>query len=290
MTDNNPRVAVITGASSGIGKETAILLASQGWRVIGVGRNPERTAAAQKDIESAAQGTSIDMYTADLSLMSEVAKVANGILESTTRIDLLINNAGGMNADFKLTSEGNEVTFASNHLAPFLLTLRLLPRLQQTAAEVSPGHCRILSVSSSAHLSSEGFDWTDVQLLKHFDPAAAYCQAKLANLLFNRELTNKVAADGIVVHAMHPGVVDSNFASHTAPEVQAYLRTQESFTPVQAAEALVWVATSDEAGKSSNGYYYQRQPEDPSTAAQNDEFAKKIWEVSTALIKDYLPA
>ena len=128
------RVAVVTGASSGIGKETAKALAAQGWHVIALGRDPSRTVAAEAEIRAAATGQ-VDMIRADLSLIAEAERAADAIAALTSRIDILINNAGGMASRMVMTSEGLEQNFAGNHLGPFVLTNRLLPLLRAAAAD-----------------------------------------------------------------------------------------------------------------------------------------------------------
>jgi NAD(P)-dependent dehydrogenase (short-subunit alcohol dehydrogenase family) len=131
MAADIQRVAVVTGASSGIGKETAKALASQGWRVIAIGRDPERTAAAEQEIRAASSGARVDVIRANLSLMADAARAARDITALTNRIDVLVNNAGCMAKGKVITSEGYEENFAGNHLGPFLLTTRLLPLLRR---------------------------------------------------------------------------------------------------------------------------------------------------------------
>ena len=140
------RVAVVTGASSGIGKEVAKGLAAKGWKVIGLGRNPERCAIAEVEIRSqAAQSDQVNMICADLSLMTDVKRAAEEIEQLTDRIDALLNNAGGVSREQMITAEGNEATFAGNHLGHFLLTRQLLPLLRAAAATSPAGSTRIVS-------------------------------------------------------------------------------------------------------------------------------------------------
>ena len=219
MSDKSgQRVVVVTGASSGIGKETAKAFAGLGWHVIGTGRNPDRSAAAEKEIGAAASpDAKVDFLKGDMALMSETMRIANEIKGLTDRIDVLINNAGGVRDKRYISSEGTEETFTANHLAPFLLTRELMPLLKAAAAESQPGDVRVIAVASLAYLSTEGLNWGDLQNLNgDFHASPVYCQAKLANVLYTRELNRRVAADGIIAHALIPGVVHTNFASHAA--------------------------------------------------------------------------
>jgi NAD(P)-dependent dehydrogenase (short-subunit alcohol dehydrogenase family) len=286
MNADEQRVAVVTGASAGIGKATAKSLAMLGFRVIGVGRDPARSTAAEAEIRRAAPSANVDFLRGDFDLMSEVMRVAAAIAAQTTRLDVLINNAGGVRDALLKTEEGNEATFAANHLAPFLLTRQLLPLLRATAARSAPGAVRVLGVSSAAHIRCPGIDWADLQMFGNFSTVGVYSQAKLANILFTRELARRVAADGIVAQVMHPGIVDSNFASHGDSDMQAYFRTASQMsTPEEAARTLVWLATAPEAGTGSGRYFYNCQPVDPAPAAQDAALAERLWRESAALLE-----
>jgi NAD(P)-dependent dehydrogenase (short-subunit alcohol dehydrogenase family) len=284
MAADRRRVAVVTGASSGIGKESAKSLAGQGWDVIAIGRDPDRTAAAGEDIRAAAQGGTVTMIRADLSRMAEAERVAGEIAGLTDRIDVLINNAGGMAKDFVLTEEGYEENFAGNHLGPFLLTHRLLPLLRAAAADAPKGAVRIVNTSSDASEMIPGLKWDDLQLLESYRAGHAYCQGKLANVLFARGLAKRLADDGIVAHALHPGTIDSNFVSHADATTQAHIRSLESMSPEQGADALTWLAIGDEPGESSGGYYHQRKRMPPNPVALDDASVDRLWTESEKLI------
>lgn len=237
------------------------------------------------EIRAASSGGKVDFLRADFELMSDVARVAAEIAALTDRVDALINNAGGMRNEVRLTPEGNEITFASNHLAPFLLTRRLMPLLRKTAAARPSNSVRVIAVSSSGHETCPGIDWDDLQLTEdHVAPGQTYCLAKLANILFTRELAKRVAADGIVAQVMHPGVIDSNFISHTDASTQAYIATLAARSPDEAADTLIWLATSAEAGEGSGRYFHQRQEVPTAPVAQDDAAAKRLWEESENLL------
>jgi len=284
-TEREGRVAVVTGASSGVGQAAARALAARGWRVIALGRDAERTAAAAADIRAAAApGVRIDTIRGDLALLSDTARMADEIAALTDRVHVLINNAGGVRAERVITTEGNEATFAGNHLGHFLLTNRLMPRLRAAAAAASPGSVRVVSVSSNAHESSSGIDWSDLQQTREWSSGKSYVLAKLCNVLFTRELARHVAAHGIIAHVMHPGVVASNFATHAEPRMRSYLATLKSLSPEEAADTVVWLATAPEAGSMTGGYFQNRQLLEPSRAAQDDAGAARLWAESEALV------
>jgi len=273
-----PRVAVITGASSGIGLVAAKALAAQGWRIIGQGRDPGRIAAAQAQISAAATaGAPIDMIRADLSLVAQAAWLADEIAAKTDRIDVLLNNAGGTPKEQVMTTEGNEATFTGNHLGHFVLTNRLLPLLRNAAAHAPPGATRIINVSSSAHEYTTGLDWADLQMFENFVPIRAYCNAKLANVLFTRSLAERLQNSGIVVHAMHPGAVDTNFINRADEGTQQYMRGQSLLTAEQGADTLIWLATAAQPGDSSGQYYHQRTAVPTSSAAADMQTAQRLW-------------
>jgi NAD(P)-dependent dehydrogenase (short-subunit alcohol dehydrogenase family) len=284
MTAGTQRVAVVTGASSGIGKETAKALAARGWRVIAIGRDPGRCAAAEREIRAASRTGKVDMIRADLALMADAARVAREIAALTDRVDVLVNNAGGMTSRKVITTEGYEENFAGNHLGPFLLTNRLLPLLRRAVVEAPPGSVRIINTSSDASEMIPGLDWNDLQGLANFSAGAAYCRGKLANVLFARGLARRLAGEGIVALSMHPGTVDSNFSSHADERTQAYMRTLESLSPEQGADTLIWLATAEEPGKSSGGYFYKRKPRVPNPVADDAAYVDRLWEESEKLV------
>jgi NAD(P)-dependent dehydrogenase (short-subunit alcohol dehydrogenase family) len=288
MAQNTLPTAVITGASSGIGLAVARELAGKGGRVIATGRNPERCAAAAKAIRAGASGGQVDMLLADLALMAEARQLAADITARTDRVHLLINNAGGMTTQKVITREGLEENFAGNHLGPFLFTNQLQPLLRRAAADAPPGTVRIINTSSNASEMIPTMDLDDMQGLDDFNAGSTYCRGKLANVAFTRALAKRIEGDGIVVHALHPGVVDSNFFAGQSAETMARVSTDAMITPEQAAAALVWLATDDEPGHSSGGYFHQRTLSKPNPLVEDDAFLEKFWEQSEKLVASAL--
>jgi NAD(P)-dependent dehydrogenase (short-subunit alcohol dehydrogenase family) len=279
-------VAVVTGASSGIGLEAAKALAAAGWRIIGVGRDRDRSMAALAEIRAAAAGGEVDLLRADLSLMADTVGLAKDIAAGTNRIDVLINNAGGTCRARVVTPEGNEATFAGNHLGPFLLTNRLMPLLRAAAAQQPRGAVRIINTASSAHEYSSGRDWSDMQMLNHFVPARAYCNAKLATVLFTRALAKRAAPHGIVVHSVHPGIVGTRFASHGDDAMQEYFAANADrvISAKDGADTLIWLAMAREPGDTTGGYFFQRAPGTVSALGQDDAAAERLWIESDRLV------
>lgn len=284
MTERQ-KVAVVTGASSGVGKAAAKMLAARGWHVIALGRDPGRSADAEAEIRAAGSADAkVDMITGDLALLSDTTRMAREIAGRTDRVDALLNNAGGVRAEKSVTAEGNEATFAGNHLGHFLLTDRLLPLLRKAAEDRPRGSVRIVAVSSKGHESTPGFDWDDVQSLDNFVSGGAYCRAKLANILFTRELARRLGPEGIVAHAMHPGVIDSNFITTADAGMQSYMRTLDLQPPETGAKTLAWLAASPEAGETNGLYFYDCAPIPTAANALDDEAARRLWKESEKLV------
>lgn len=272
------KTAIVTGASAGVGKAAARQLLDKGWRVIGVGRNPARCAAAEAELAS----PRFTMLRADMALLSDVARLAGEIAALAPRIDALCNNAGGVVAERRVTSEGFEETFAANHLAPYLLTRLLLPCL-------GPGS-RVIATSSEGHEHCPAINWDDLNFEQDWASGRAYCQAKLGNVLFTRELARRFGAEGLIAHALHPGLVDSNFVNHCEPGMKTYLqgKLDHAISPDHAACTLVWLASGEEPAR-VNGRYFTEMAEIPAApAALDDVAALRLWDVSEALVAPYL--
>lgn len=281
-----PRCVVVTGASSGIGKASAEAFARMGWHVIGTGRDPARCTAAQADLRAvAAPGARIDFLRGDFAEMADVRRIAGEIAALTDRVHVLVNNAGGVRDGLYTSSEGLEWTFAANHLAPFLLTRQLLPLLERAARESAPGTARVISVSSLGHVQCLGMRWDDLMMLERFEAGPAYCQAKLANLLFTRELNRRVAASGIVAQAMHPGKVGSNFSSHGEASLQTYMASQNLIPPETPARTIVWLATAAQAGENGGRYFFDLAEIAPAPQALDDEAAARLWRESERILE-----
>jgi NAD(P)-dependent dehydrogenase (short-subunit alcohol dehydrogenase family) len=282
-TDHTPKVALITGGNSGIGKHTAIGLLQQGYRVMITSRDPERGKAALAEIEQAGGG-SVECLPLDLARFDSIRECAQQVLARHDRLDVLVNNAGLMLGDRRQTAEGFEMTFGVNHLGHFLLTQLLLDRL------IASAPARVVNLSSDAHKgASKGMSWSDLQHTERYSGVAAYCESKLANIYFTRELSRRLEGKGVTVNAVHPGAVASGFARDG--DTQGLLRAVFSiFRPFMISEAKgartsIYVATSPKLEGETGGYYAKCRPAKLTKVAQDDEQARKLWEVSESLIE-----
>ena len=254
------RVAVVTGASAGIGLAAARGFLERGWRVIATGRNPQRCAAAAAELSASATPGQLTFLRADLSILAEARALAAGIAELTPVVHALANNAGGLTDCLRMTSEGLEENFAGNHVGPVVLTDALMPLLRAAAAQTPPGTVRIVNTSSEGSERVPTLDLDDIQNLSNWSFNTAYCVAKLANLLHVRALAPRVAADGLVAHAFHPGTVDTNFANHANEATRKAILEMPMITADEGADTLLWRATAEEPARSTGGYWDRRAP------------------------------
>jgi retinol dehydrogenase 14 len=279
------KTVLVTGASGGIGKATALGLAALGARLAITGRDPDRAEDAAREIR-AVGGGQVDVFIADLSCQAEVRRLAEEVLECLPSIDVLVNNVGGYWNSRHLTADGLERTFALNHLAPFLLTNLLLDRLKDSAP------ARVVTVSSNAQAQGR-INFDDLQGDKSYSGSHAYNQSKLANVLFTYELARRLpipsAADHAVVtaNALHPGVVNTSFGSEDPASVQRifvpFLRPLMK-TPSQGAVTSIRLASAPDLEQVSGRFFATGQPKRSSKASYDQADAARLWQVSADLV------
>ena len=280
------KVCLITGATSGIGYVAARHLAEHGAHLLLVGRNGDKTNAVVAEIKQATGNAAVEGLLADLSRQKQVRALAAQVQGRFPQLDLLINNAGAVFAERQETEDGLEMTFALNHLSYFLLTNLLLDNLK--AAAQAHGGARIVNVASNAHRRVPGLDFDDLQSRNHYSAFAVYGASKLANLLFNAELSRRLSEAGVAVtsNAMHPGMVHTGFGRNNR---SPFWRLAYVFinlagrTPEQGADTIVYLATAPELAQGTGGYYYERRRVEPSAAARDAQAARRLWEVSEQL-------
>ena len=269
------KVCLVTGATSGIGEVTAEELARKGATVVLVGRNPQKCEATVGRIRERTGNLAVEALVADLSSQAEVRRLADEFRRRYDRLDVLVNNAGALFMERREGVDGVEMTFALNHLAYFLLTNLLLDRLKASAPS------RIVVVSSDAHRGVT-MDFEDLQGRRKFKGFRAYSRSKLANVLFVRELARRLEGTGVTANALHPGFVASGFFSGDGPAWWAMRRLAALFavTPEQGAKTSVYLASSPEVEGVTGRYFVKEEPVEPSSAARDEEAARRLWRVS----------
>lgn len=276
------KVCLITGASSGIGKATSILLAKSGATVAIVCRSEEKCEKTYKEIVSKTGNKNIVTFTADLLLQKSVRQLANDVNSKLDRLDVLINNAGSYFPKCVLTEDGIESTFALNYLAPFMLTNLLLKKL----IENKPS--RIINVTSSTHFSVDKIDFESVFCKTKYNGYRAYAQSKLALVLFTYELARRV--EGVTVNCVHPGIVRTSLWRRTGIiKPLAMFVSLFMTSPLKAAERIIYLAVSEEVSNVTGKYFGNKKVERSSDISYNEKLARELWEFSEKLTNVKFP-
>jgi NAD(P)-dependent dehydrogenase (short-subunit alcohol dehydrogenase family) len=274
------KIVLITGGTGGIGKATAIGLATMGARVGITGRDLARAEQAAADIRAASGNRPVDAFAADMTSQAEVRRLAAAVLSAYPRLDVLINNVGGFWAHRHPTTDGLERTFALNHLAPFLLTNLLLDRLETSAP------ARVVTVSSGAQ-SMGRIDFDDLQGVRNYSGQRAYNQSKLANVMFTIELARRLDGTGITANAVHPGVVRTNFGAEDQAWFFAIIsRAVRPLlkTPAQGAQTPIYLASSPAVDGVTGQFFGNRKPKTANRLASNTEMTARLWQASAGLV------
>ncbi|PRX99680.1 SDR family NAD(P)-dependent oxidoreductase [Allonocardiopsis opalescens] len=288
--DMTGKTVVITGASSGIGAAAARRLAAQGATVVPVGRSPERTASVAAEIGA-------EPLVADFARLDEVRALAGALLDRCPRIDVLANNAGKLFARRQVTGDGHELSFQTNHLAPFLLTTLLLPRLRESAREAP---VRVIATSSLGNrfgrLRLDDLEW---EKRRYGGGWIAYSTTKLMNILFTRELARRTEGSGILAVSFHPDPgerVPSTRTTYTRFAESSPLSRLVARSPLRGigltgedgAEPLIWLAASPEVAGADGAYFHGFRRDAPvHRQADDPELARRLWERSAELVAPY---
>ena len=268
---------VLTGGTNGIGLAAAIELARRGADLTLVARNQARAADAVRRISAVSAGRVPDVMHAELASQSSIRQLARELLARYPRIQVLVNNAGAIYARRQMSADGIELTWAVNHLAPFLLTTLLLDRL--TASRPA----RIVTTSSGAHEGAR-IPFDDLNAERAWGGAgfARYGETKLANILFTVELARRLEGTGVTANAFHPGFVATGFNRNNGVLMRLGMAVTRPFarSPQKGAESLVWLVDAEDASQLNGAYIFDRRPVAPSPAAQNVEAARRLWQVS----------
>jgi NAD(P)-dependent dehydrogenase (short-subunit alcohol dehydrogenase family) len=272
---------VVTGATSGIGLATAEALAQRGASIIGAGRSPERCRQAEERLHALRPQGKSSYCVAELSLQSQVRSLAGEIRERLEAweckgLDGLLNNAGTVPFRQILTPEGLDTQWAVNHLAPFLLTLSLLPLLREAAS------ARIVTVSSGSHYGAS-LKWDNVQLLRHYSPLRAYKQTKLCNVLFSAELDRRLAGSRMRAFAADPGLVNTRIGMKSNSILASWIwdiRRRGGISPDESARGLVYLLTEPSIQDAREIYWKHGKPKPPDPLALDETTARRLWDLS----------
>jgi len=277
------KVVVITGATSGIGQVAAEKLAAMGARLVLVARDKTRGEAALARLRHAGPSAGHSIHYADLSRLSEMKRVAAEIAAAEPRIDVLINNAGALFGSRQLTADGLELTFATNHMAYFVVTDGLRQRLWASAP------ARVINTASDAHKGNQ-LDFNDLQSANNYSGFKVYGRSKLCNILYTRELARRWAGTGVTANSLHPGFVATRFGNESGGLLSLGVRLAKNFaiSPEKGAETIVHLAASNEVAKVSGSYFYKCRVATPTQEAQDDDAARRLW-IETAKLAG-LPA
>lgn len=267
------KVVVISGGTSGIGEVAAEALAAMGARIVLIARDGARAEATLGRLRAKGPDAAHRVHLADLSLMTETRRVAAEIAAAEPRLDVLINNAGAMFGTRRVTPEGLELTFATNHMSYFLLTHGLRERLLAGAPS------RVINTASSAHRRAT-LDFDDLQSSRDYRGFKVYGRSKLCNILYTRELARRTAGTGVTANSFHPGFVATRFADASGGPFSWVVRASKKVFAIsveKGAETMIYLASSPEVATISGGYFYQCRLATPTRAAQDDATARRLW-------------
>ena len=274
------KTCIVTGATSGIGYETARILAAAGARIVGVGRDPARCASAEARIQEETGSSRVRFLPADLSAQAAVKGLAERIAAENARVDILVNNAGIYASRHRESMDGVELQFAVNYLCGFLLTRELLPLLEAAPAS------RVINVSSGSHFAGR-INWKDVGMRRGYFGLKAYDQSKLALVLFTYELARRLGSGSTIsTYAVDPGLVKTDIASKGGGFIVKLvwrMRTRNGKSPREAAESIAWLAASPEASGRTGQYWKEGSPLASSGASYSPEDARRLWQLSEKL-------
>ena len=269
-------VAVVTGATSGIGRETVRVLAADGLRVLGVGRSAERCREAERELRRWSGNAEVEILVADLSSLEEVRRLAAEILGRTQAVDVLVNNAGLFTLSRTVTVDGIETQLAVNWLAAFALTGLLLEPLRRA------GSARVVNISSGSHYAGR-MHWDDLGLCRGYRGLKAYDQSKLAMVLFTAELARRLhGPDAPAAFAVDPGLVKTDIGSkgtNALARLVWKLRKGRGISAGEAAQSVAWCALDPLAARRSGCYWKERRVEIPSALARDPVSARRLWEM-----------
>jgi retinol dehydrogenase-12 len=273
------KICLVTGATNGIGKVTALELAKMGATVIVVGRNPDKTEAVVNELRAQSGSDRVDKALADLSSLAEVRALAENFKRKYSRLDVLVNNAGAYFGKRQVSADGYEMTFALNHLSYFLLTALLLDVLKASAPS------RIVNVASDAHRTVP-LDFDDLQAEKKFNGLVVYGRSKLANILFTYELAKRLQGTNVTANTLHPGFVATGFGADSGALMRIGIKITARLMGVsveEGAQTTIYLASSPEVEGVTGKYFQKCKPAQSSAASYDVDARERLWQISEQL-------
>jgi retinol dehydrogenase-12 len=269
------KTCLVTGATSGIGQATATRLAELGATVLAVARDQARGEQAAAEIRRRAPRSRVEVLTADLSRLGQVRTLAAQVQDRYDQLDVLVNNAGVAKFRPELTPDGLGVTFATNHLGPFLLTNLLLDQLTHSAP------ARVITVSSDRHKQQRTIPWDDLEPGRD----CTYKASKLLNILFTYELARRLVGTGVTANCLSPGFVRTDLGREATGAFRVFLRLSRPFqtSPEAGAQTSVYLATSPEVAEVSGRYFEKCTPAESSVLSRDPAAAERLWQLSAQL-------
>jgi len=275
------KVVLVTGATNGIGRETARALAAQGATIVGVGRNPQKCTDAAAQITRMTGNSKVEFLVADLSVQAQVRQVAQTFKQKYNRLDVLINNAGGYFAKREETADGLEMTWALNHLNYFLLTDLLLDVIKASTP------ARIVNVSSGAHTGAKRINFDDVEFKHGYSGWTVYSHSKLANVMFAYELARRLEGTQVTANALHPGFVATGFGHNNGSLMRTGMNVVQKIAakkPEQGAATSVYLASSPEVEGVTGKYFSDSKGTKSSAVSYDVDAQQRLWELSEQMV------
>jgi NAD(P)-dependent dehydrogenase (short-subunit alcohol dehydrogenase family) len=270
---------LVTGGTNGIGREASVQLARLGAHVTIVGRDPARTEAAAADIAARGGAPGVGHLICDFSSQASIRRLAGEVHERYDRLDVLVNNAGGVNKTRWVTEDGIEATFAVNHLGYFLLTNLLLDLLERSAP------ARVVSVASAGHRHGT-MDFDDLGYERRYSIMKAYARSKLGNVLFSNELSRRLAGTGVTSNSLHPGAVATNIWSGAPTWARPFITLVARpffITPEKGGERITQLVTDPALSEVTGAYFETGKRVPASPRAQDEPLARRLWTASSTL-------
>jgi retinol dehydrogenase 12 len=281
------KVVLVTGATNGIGLESAKALAAMGATVVGVGRNPQKCADAAAHLARSTGNSKVEFLVADLAVQAQVRQLAETFKQKYNRLDVLLNNAGGYFAKREVSKDGIELTWALNHLNYFLLTDQLLDVIKASAP------ARIVNVSSGAHAMTKGINFADVEYKTGYSGWTVYGQSKLANIMFTYELARRLDGTKVTANVLHPGFVATGFGHNNGSLMNFGMSAIQKIAakkPEQGAATSVFLASAPEAAGVTGKYFSDKKDTRSSAASYDVDAQQRLWTLSEQMVRAKLPA